>query len=70
MEDIQQEKFRKENHYLSHEYQMSQMDTIINELKILKEQNYTIIIIIIWIKLKGVANKGIGNSVRNSNRTF
>ena len=26
MEDIQQEKFRKENHYLSHEYQMSQMD--------------------------------------------
>ena len=38
MEDIQQEKFRKENHYLSHEYQMSQMDSIINELKIIKEK--------------------------------
>lgn len=38
MEDIQQEKFRKENHYLSHEYQMNQMDTIINELKIMKDK--------------------------------
>ena len=38
MEDIQQEKFRKENHYLSHEYQMSQMDSLINELKIIKEK--------------------------------
>jgi hypothetical protein len=38
MEDIEQERYRKENHYLSHNHQMNQMDSIIKELKKLKEK--------------------------------
>ena len=37
LEEIEQEKYRKENHYLSHEYQMEQMDKIIDELNRIKE---------------------------------
>ena len=37
LEEIEQEKYRKENHYLSHENQMEQMDKIINELNRIKE---------------------------------
>ena len=33
----EQEKYRKENHYLSHEHQMEQMDKIIDELSRIKE---------------------------------
>ncbi|MGB0633919.1 MAG: hypothetical protein ACPGKX_05070 [Flavobacteriaceae bacterium] len=37
LEEIEQETYRKENHYLSHENQMEQMDKIINELNRIKE---------------------------------
>jgi hypothetical protein len=37
LEEIEQEKYRKENHYLSHEHQMEQMDKIIDELNRIKE---------------------------------
>ncbi len=37
LEEIEQETYRKENHYLSHELQMDQMDKIINELNRIKE---------------------------------
>ena len=37
LEEIEQEKYRKENHYLSHEHKMEQMDKIIDELNRIKE---------------------------------
>ena len=37
IEEIEQETYRKESHYLSHEHQMEQMDKIIDELNRIKE---------------------------------
>ena len=37
LEEIEQEKYREENHYLSHKHQMEQMDKIIDELSRIKE---------------------------------
>ena len=38
-EDLEREKYRKENHYISHENQMDQMDQIIDLLKKLKKKS-------------------------------
>ena len=38
MEDLERENYRKENHYISHENQMDQMDQIICLLKKFKEE--------------------------------
>ncbi len=37
LEEIEQETYREENHYLSHKHQMEQMDKIIDELNRIKE---------------------------------
>ena len=37
LEEIEQEIYREENHYLSHKHQMEQMDKIIDELNRIKE---------------------------------